>query len=149
VIYCIHQDVLELTVVGCGDEDRELDGEDTLLDAVDQAFFPLLDQTDVIADVMFALTGDAGDLLEIPAFVVKAFQFAGEVHAAGLGAGDVLDQRLQVCLFAGAGHDLGLDRFAAQSLVGQQVEVPLFEQQVPLLEDPDADPEKGTGAVMC
>jgi valyl-tRNA synthetase len=36
-----------------------------------------------------------------------------------------------------------------KSLVGQQVTVPLFEQRVPLLEDPDADPEKGTGAVMC
>jgi valyl-tRNA synthetase len=39
------------------------------------------------------------------------------------------------------------DRFKA--LVGQQVGVPLFGQRVPILADPDADPEKGTGAVMC
>lgn len=34
-------------------------------------------------------------------------------------------------------------------LVGQRVTVPLFGQDVPLLADPGADPEKGTGAVMC
>jgi valyl-tRNA synthetase len=36
-----------------------------------------------------------------------------------------------------------------RSLVGQQVTVPFFGQTVPLLTDPGADPEKGTGAVMC
>jgi len=36
-----------------------------------------------------------------------------------------------------------------KKLVGQQVIVPLFGQKVPILEDPKADPEKGTGAVMC
>ena len=36
-----------------------------------------------------------------------------------------------------------------QPLVGQRVTVPLFGQDVPVLEDPGADPEKGTGAVMC
>ncbi|MGD2177475.1 MAG: class I tRNA ligase family protein, partial [Anaerolineae bacterium] len=41
-------------------------------------------------------------------------------------------------------HD---ERF--QALVGRQVNVPLFGQQVPVLEDPAVDPEKGTGAVMC
>ncbi|MBN1579233.1 MAG: valine--tRNA ligase [Anaerolineae bacterium] len=34
-------------------------------------------------------------------------------------------------------------------LVGQRVRVPVFGQSVPLLQDPHADPEKGTGAVMC
>jgi len=34
-------------------------------------------------------------------------------------------------------------------LVGQKASVPLFAGQVPILEDPAADPEKGTGAVMC
>ena len=34
-------------------------------------------------------------------------------------------------------------------LVGRQLIVPLFGQSVPLLADPAADPEKGTGAVMC
>jgi valyl-tRNA synthetase len=34
-------------------------------------------------------------------------------------------------------------------LAGRQVRVPLFGQQVPVLEDAAADPEKGTGAVMC
>lgn len=38
-------------------------------------------------------------------------------------------------------------RFSA--LVGQQVTVPHFGQTVPLLADAGADPEKGTGAVMC
>jgi valyl-tRNA synthetase len=36
-----------------------------------------------------------------------------------------------------------------QHLVGGQARVPHFGQKVPILEDPAADPEKGTGAVMC
>ncbi|MDQ4078994.1 MAG: valine--tRNA ligase [Chloroflexota bacterium] len=36
-----------------------------------------------------------------------------------------------------------------RDLVGQEVTVPLFGHVVPLLEDPGADPEIGTGAVMC
>ena len=36
-----------------------------------------------------------------------------------------------------------------QGLIGQRVRVPLFGQDVPILADPAADPEKGTGAVMC
>jgi valyl-tRNA synthetase len=36
-----------------------------------------------------------------------------------------------------------------QGLVGQQACAPLFGQRVPVLADPAADPEKGTGAVMC
>ena len=39
------------------------------------------------------------------------------------------------------------ERFRA--LVGERVTVPLFGRDVPVLEDPGADPEKGTGAVMC
>ena len=35
------------------------------------------------------------------------------------------------------------------NLVGRQVSVPYFGQLVPLLADPGADPQKGTGAVMC
>ncbi len=38
-------------------------------------------------------------------------------------------------------------RFA--HLAGQKVTVPHFGQQVPILTDTGADPEKGTGAVMC
>ncbi len=34
-------------------------------------------------------------------------------------------------------------------LVGRSVRVPLFDQQVPILADPGADPGKGSGAVMC
>lgn len=34
-------------------------------------------------------------------------------------------------------------------LVGQKASVPYFGQVVPILADPQADPEKGTGAVMC
>lgn len=34
-------------------------------------------------------------------------------------------------------------------LAGRQVRVPLFGQTVPILADPGADPQKGTGAVMC
>ena len=34
-------------------------------------------------------------------------------------------------------------------LIGQQAITPLFEQAVPILADEKADPEKGTGAVMC
>lgn len=36
-----------------------------------------------------------------------------------------------------------------RNLAGRQVTVPLFGQSVPLLVDPGADPQKGTGAVMC
>jgi valyl-tRNA synthetase len=41
----------------------------------------------------------------------------------------------------------GDERFSA--IVGQQVKVPLFDQQVTILQDPATDPDKGTGAVMC
>lgn len=34
-------------------------------------------------------------------------------------------------------------------LAGSRATVPLFGQEVPVLTDPQADPEKGTGAVMC
>jgi valyl-tRNA synthetase len=34
-------------------------------------------------------------------------------------------------------------------LIGKKAQVPLFSQVVPILADPAADPEKGTGAVMC
>jgi valyl-tRNA synthetase len=36
-----------------------------------------------------------------------------------------------------------------QGLVGQTATVPLYNQAVPILADPAADPAKGTGAVMC
>jgi valyl-tRNA synthetase len=36
-----------------------------------------------------------------------------------------------------------------RGLAGRQVRVPLFGQPVPVLEDFNADPQKGTGAVMC
>ncbi len=36
-----------------------------------------------------------------------------------------------------------------QGRIGQRARVPLFGQEVPILADPAADPEKGTGAVMC
>jgi valyl-tRNA synthetase len=36
-----------------------------------------------------------------------------------------------------------------RDLAGQRVTVPLFGQGVPVIEDPGADPDKGTGAVMC
>jgi valyl-tRNA synthetase len=36
-----------------------------------------------------------------------------------------------------------------RTLVGRQATVPLFGQQAPILTDPAADPQKGTGVVMC
>jgi valyl-tRNA synthetase len=36
-----------------------------------------------------------------------------------------------------------------RALIGQNALVPLYGQAVPILPDPAADPEKGTGAVMC
>jgi valyl-tRNA synthetase len=42
-----------------------------------------------------------------------------------------------------------LDDARFKTLVGQRVTVPLFGQQVQVLADPGADPEKGTGVVMC
>ncbi|MFH1636413.1 MAG: valine--tRNA ligase [Chloroflexota bacterium] len=41
----------------------------------------------------------------------------------------------------------GDDRY--RELVGGSAQVPIFGQRVPILADPAADPEKGTGAVMC
>lgn len=35
------------------------------------------------------------------------------------------------------------------AFIGSQAEVPLFKQPVPVLADPLADPQKGTGVVMC
>lgn len=37
----------------------------------------------------------------------------------------------------------------APELLGSHARVPLFGHQVPVLADPDADPQKGTGVVMC
>ncbi|HLJ69613.1 MAG TPA: valine--tRNA ligase [Chloroflexota bacterium] len=36
-----------------------------------------------------------------------------------------------------------------RGIVGRQARVPLFGQEVPIMTDEQADPEKGTGAVMC
>ncbi|MAG21942.1 MAG: valine--tRNA ligase [Candidatus Diapherotrites archaeon] len=36
-----------------------------------------------------------------------------------------------------------------EKLVGQKLKVPLFDIWVPVIKDPRADPEKGTGIVMC
>lgn len=36
-----------------------------------------------------------------------------------------------------------------QEVIGQQARVPIFGQEIPILADPAADPEKGSGAVMC
>ncbi len=36
-----------------------------------------------------------------------------------------------------------------QNLIGTKLQVPLFDQEVPVLADSHADPHKGTGAVMC
>jgi valyl-tRNA synthetase len=36
-----------------------------------------------------------------------------------------------------------------QNLTSRQVTVPLFGQEVPVMQDSGADPQKGTGAVMC
>ncbi len=36
-----------------------------------------------------------------------------------------------------------------QDLVGERLRVPIFGQTVPVIADPLADPEKGTGVVMC
>ncbi len=36
-----------------------------------------------------------------------------------------------------------------KELVGKKLKVPLFDLNVPVMEDPRADPEKGTGIVMC
>ena len=36
-----------------------------------------------------------------------------------------------------------------QAYIGQEITIPYFQRAVPLLADEGADPEKGTGAVMC
>ncbi|MDZ4717103.1 MAG: valine--tRNA ligase [Roseiflexaceae bacterium] len=36
-----------------------------------------------------------------------------------------------------------------QDLIGQQAIIPLIGRQIPILADPGANPQKGTGAVMC
>jgi len=41
------------------------------------------------------------------------------------------------------------DDIRFQGLIGQTAQVPIFGQQVPILADVHADPQKGTGIVMC
>ncbi len=41
------------------------------------------------------------------------------------------------------------DDIRYQQLVGNKIKVPLFDHLVPIIADERADPEKGTGAVMC
>ena len=95
-------------------------GNTPLFDTPYQAVLALFKQANVLPDVALRPAGNPGDALVIPAFVMKAFQFPGEVEAIRLGSGNVLDQRLQVGIFAGAGHHFGQYRLAAQFLVRQE-----------------------------
>ncbi|MDY7079648.1 MAG: valine--tRNA ligase [Chloroflexota bacterium] len=82
------------------------------------------------------------DLERESTFVTLAFQVA---HGETLPIATTRPELLPACVAVFVHPDDG--RFRA--LVGQRVTVPLFGQDVPVLENPGADPEKGTGAVMC
>jgi valyl-tRNA synthetase len=85
---------------------------------------------------------ELGDLERESAFVSLAFRLEdGET----LPIATTRPELLPACVAVFVHPDD--ERF--RTLVGRQVTVPLFGQTVPVLEDPGADPEKGTGAVMC
>ena len=85
---------------------------------------------------------DLNDLDRSSEFVTLAFQLPnGEILPVATTRPELLPACVAIFVHP---NDL---RFAA--LIGQHASVPLFGQQVPILADLAADPEKGSGAVMC
>jgi valyl-tRNA synthetase len=81
------------------------------------------------------------DLERESTFFTLAFKVAGKVLPIATTRPELLPACVAVFVHPGD------ERF--RDLVGEQVRVPLFRQLVPLLQDPAADPAKGTGVVMC
>jgi valyl-tRNA synthetase len=85
---------------------------------------------------------DLNDLEQESEFLTLAF---GLEDGGTLAIATTRPELLPACVAVFVHPDDG--RF--RHLLGQRATVPLFGQQVPILTDPAADPEKGTGAVMC
>ncbi len=85
---------------------------------------------------------DLDDLERESEFLTLAFQVVG---GGSLRIATTRPELLPACvaIFIHPGDE----RY--KHLVGSKAIAPLFLQEVPILEDPLADPEKGTGAVMC
>jgi valyl-tRNA synthetase len=89
---------------------------------------------------------ELNDLERESEFVTLAFPVARlTAEAAALPIATTRPELLPACVAVFVHPDDA--RF--RDFVGQRVTVPLFGQEVPILADPAADPEKGTGAVMC
>lgn len=85
---------------------------------------------------------EVNDLQRESAFVTLKFRFEnGEILPIATTRPELLSACVAVFVHP---EDTRYDAVA-----GQNVTVPLFGQRVPILRDPGADPEKGTGAVMC
>ncbi|NUM44877.1 MAG: valine--tRNA ligase [Anaerolineales bacterium] len=94
---------------------------------------------------------ELNDLTRKSEFITLRFPFAETAPEASPDAGDGVQiattrpELLPACVAVFVHPED--DRF--RTLIGREVIVPLFGQRVPILADPSADPEKGTGAVMC
>ncbi len=78
-------------------------------------------------------------------FEGKGDRGIGETTPAHISIATTRPELLPACVAIFVHPDDGRYR----ALIGQSAAVPLFGQVVPILADPAADPEKGTGAVMC
>lgn len=85
---------------------------------------------------------DLADLERHSVFYTLAFGLAGD---RTLNVATTRPELLPACVAVFVHPDD--PRFS--HLIGQRASVPHFGQAVPILADPGADPEKGTGAVMC
>jgi valyl-tRNA synthetase len=85
---------------------------------------------------------ELNDLQRDSVFYPLAFRLA---HNARLEIATTRPELLPACVAIFVHPEDG--RF--EGLVGKRARVPFFGQEVPILKDPGADPEKGTGAVMC
>lgn len=88
---------------------------------------------------------DQNDLERRSEFITLRFAFEDAGDSDGLEIATTRPELLAACVAVFVPPS---DR-RYQGLAGRTVRTPLFDQVVPILEDPAADPEKGTGAVMC
>jgi valyl-tRNA synthetase len=88
---------------------------------------------------------ELNDLDRQTEFVTLSFIVAGSPESEALPVATTRPELLPACVAV----FIHPDDARYQKYVGQTVKVPLFGQQVPVLQDEGADPTKGTGAVMC
>jgi valyl-tRNA synthetase len=92
---------------------------------------------------------DVEDKPGVPAlFTTIPFPLSGEAGAGGPGEILIATTRPEL-LAACVAVFVHPDDARYRAVVGRTARPPLFGQEVPILADPRADPQKGTGAVMC